>query len=70
MKDNNVILNKTFQFGLRVVKLHLYLVKKKVEKSLVIQLLKSGTSFGANVEEAMGGSSKKDFIQKLKTVFG
>ena len=69
MKDNNVILNKTFQFGLRVVKLHLYLVKKKVEKSLVIQLLKSGTSIGANVEEAMGGSSKKDFIQKLKIAY-
>ena len=69
MKDNNVILDKTFQFGLRVVKLHLYLIKKKVERSLVIQLLKSGTSIGANVEEAMGGSSRKDFIQKLRIAY-
>ena len=69
MKDNNIILDKTFKFGLRIVKLHLYLVEKKVERSLVIQLLKSGTSIGANVEEAMGGSSKKDFIQKLKIAY-
>jgi four helix bundle protein len=69
LKDNNVILSKTFKFGLRIVKLHLYLIKKKVERSLVIQLLRSGTSIGANVEEAMGGSSKKDFIQKLKIAY-
>ena len=69
MKNNNVILDKTFQFGLRIVKLHLYLMKKKIERALVIQLLKSGTSIGANVEEAMGGSSRKDFIQKLKIAY-
>jgi len=69
LKNNNVILDKTFQFGLRIVKLHLYLMKKKIERALVIQLLKSGTSIGANVEEAMGGSSRKDFIQKLKIAY-
>ena len=69
MKNNNVILDKTFQFGLRIVKLHLHLMKKKVERSLVIQVLRSGTSIGANVEEAMGGSSKKDFVQKLKIAY-
>lgn len=62
----NVIIEKSFQFGLRIIKLHLHLVSKKVEKVLLMQLLRSGTSIGANVEEAMGGSSKKDFIQKLK----
>ena len=69
MKDKNVILDKTFQFGLRIVKLHLHLMKKKVERTLVIQVLRSGTSIGANVEEAMGGSSKKDFVQKLKIAY-
>jgi four helix bundle protein len=44
-------------------------MKKKVERSLVIQVLRSGTSIGANVEEAMGGSSKKDFVQKLKIAY-
>ena len=68
MKNNNVILDKTFQFGLRIVKLHLHLMKKKVERSLVIQVLRSGTSIGANVEEAMGGSSKKGFVQKLNVI--
>lgn len=42
----------------------MHLAEKKVEKALLMQLLRSGTSIGANVEEAMGGSSKKDFIQK------
>lgn len=66
MKEQNVILDKTFNFGLRIIKLHLYLKQKNVDRVLSIQLLKSGTSIGANAEEAMGGSSKKDFKQKLR----
>lgn len=66
MKEYNLILDKTFCFGLRIVKLHLYLKKKNVDRALSLQLLKSGTSIGANAEEAMGGSSKKDFKQKLR----
>lgn len=69
MKEKNVILEKIFQFSLRIIKLHLHLTQKKVEKALVIQLLRIGTSIRANVEEAMGGSSKKDFIQKLKIAY-
>ena len=66
MKEQNVILEKTFQFGLRIIKLHLYLKKTGVDRVLSVQLLRSGTSIGANAEEAMGGSSKKDFKQKLR----
>jgi four helix bundle protein len=66
MKEKNIILEKTFDFGLRIIKLHLYLKNKNVDKVLSYQLLKSGTSIGANAEEAMGGSSKKDFKQKLR----
>lgn len=66
MKENNVILEKTFQFGLRIIKLHLYLKQKGVDRVLSAQLLRSGTSIVANTEEAMGGSSKKDFKQKLR----
>jgi four helix bundle protein len=69
VKDNNLILNKTFQFGLRIIKLHLYLREKKVDRTLITQLLRSGTSIGANTEEAMGGSSRKDFLQKLRIAY-
>ena len=69
MKQGNVILEKSFDFGLRIIKLHLYLKEKKVDRILYLQILRSGSSIGANVEEAMGGSSKKDFIQKLKIAY-
>ena len=49
MKENNIIVEKSFQFGLRIVKLFLYLKERKVEQVLCVQLLKSGTSIGANV---------------------
>ena len=69
MKDQNVILSKTFQFGLRIIKLHLYLKQNGVDRVLTVQLLRSGTSIGANAEEAIGGSSKKDFKQKLRIAY-
>jgi four helix bundle protein len=69
LKDDNVILNKSFQFGLRILKLFTYLKEAKVDRAICIQLLRSGTSIGANVEEAIGGSSKKDFIFKLEIAY-
>lgn len=69
MKDNNIIVEKSFQFGLRIIKLFLHLREHKVERELCVQLLKSGTSVGANVEEALGGSSRKDFIHKLEIAY-
>ena len=58
MKEQNVILEKPYAFGLRIVKLYMHLRKQKVERELLIQLLKSGTSIGANIEEAVGAQSK------------
>src|ERR1700761_7122994 len=69
MKTQNVILDKSFQFALRVVKLYTHLKKEKVEKELASQLLRSGTSIGANIEEAIGGSSKKEFVHKLRIAY-
>ncbi|ANI89578.1 four helix bundle protein [Arachidicoccus ginsenosidimutans] len=69
MKDDNIILDKSFLFALRITKLFLHLRKNKVERELCVQLLKSGTSVGANVEEAVGGSSRKDFIHKLEIAY-
>ena len=65
MSKQNVIVEKSYNFGLRTVKLYIYLRKNKVERELLIQFLKSGTSVGANVEEAEGGQSLNDFIHKI-----
>ena len=64
MKAENVILDKSFAFALR--KLYLFLRKKKVDTGLCSQILDSGTAIGANVEEAIGGASRKDFINKSR----
>ena len=60
----NVILDKSFQFALDTIDLYKFLKKEK-EFILSKQLLRSGTSIGANVEEAIGASSKKDFKNKM-----
>ena len=64
MKDN-IIKNKSYEFALRIIKLYEHLKEKKVDFVLARQILRSGTSIGANVEEALGGQSKKDFSAKL-----
>jgi four helix bundle protein len=65
VKKENVLLTKSYQFALRIVRLHLYLRKQQVDRVLLHQLLRSGTSIGANAEEAEGAPSKKDFIYKM-----
>ncbi len=64
MKKPNVIQEKTYAFALSIVK---FAKKLAQEKEFVMsqQILKSGTSIGANVEEALQAQSKKDFISKL-----
>ena len=64
MAKENIILNKSFDFSIEIIKLYTELIKKN-EYVLSKQLLKSGTSIGANVEEAVGGFSKKDFTAKM-----
>ena len=64
MKDN-VIQDKSFQFAIKIVKLYKYLCDEKKEIVLSKQLLRSGTLVGANIEEAIGGQSRKDFYAKL-----
>lgn len=66
---NNVIQKKSFSFAVRIVKLYKHLTEKKKEFVLSKQLLRSGTSIGANVEEGSGGQSKKDFIAKLSIAY-
>ena len=64
MKEN-ILIDKSIDFGARIVKLHRYLVQTKHETVLSKQVLRSGTSIGANVNEAQYGNSKADFIAKL-----
>ena len=61
----SVISKKSFAFAVRVVRLYQYLVKEKQEYVLAKQLVRSGTSIGANVEEAISAFSRADFLYKL-----
>lgn len=69
MRKDNVIQIKSYAFALEIVKTYKYLVQEKNEFVLSKQLLRSGTSIGANVEEALGGQSDKDFYFKLNIVY-
>jgi four helix bundle protein len=69
MKKDNIIQIKSYQFALMLVKACRILVEEKKEFVLSQQLLKSGTSIGAIIEEAFGGQSEKDFFAKLTTAY-
>jgi four helix bundle protein len=64
-KSENVIVEKTYQFAINAIEVYKNLVGIKREFILSKQFLRSATSIGANVEEAIGAQSKKDFIAKL-----
>ncbi len=68
MKRDNAIKNKSTEFAVRIVKMVKYLVRSLpfAEHPICTQLLKSGTSIGANVREAEHAESTEDFIHKLK----
>ena len=63
--SENIIENKSFDFAVRVVNLYKHLTEEKKEYIISKQLLKSGTSIGANVSEAEKGQSKADFNAKM-----
>jgi four helix bundle protein len=65
MKGDNIILTKSYAFAVKVVRLYQHLSQEKKEFILSKQVLRSGTSIGANTEEGVGGYSKKDFYAKL-----
>ena len=61
---SNIIQMKSYDFASRIVKAYKFLVNEQREFVLSKQLLRSGTSIGANVEEALAASSTADFIHK------
>ena len=62
---DNVIADKSFEFAVRIVNLYKHLTGDKKEYVLSKQILRSGTSIGANVSEAERGQSKADFVAKM-----
>jgi four helix bundle protein len=66
----SIIADKSYQFSIRIVKIHLHLCKtQKDVYTLSKQLLRAGTSIGANVEEAIGGHTEKDFSAKMSIAY-
>jgi four helix bundle protein len=66
----SIIADKSYKFSIRIVKIHLHLCKtQKNVYSLSRQLLRAGTSIGANVEEAIGGHTEKDFSAKMSIAY-
>ena len=61
----NLLTEKSIAFVARIIKLHKYLIKTQKETVISKQIVRSGTSIGANINEANYGQSKADFISKL-----
>lgn len=64
-EKQNPLKDKSFQFALKIVKLYTFLSEQKREYVISKQMLRSGTSIGANIREAQNAQSKADFIHKL-----
>jgi four helix bundle protein len=69
MKSDNIIQAKSYDFAVRIVRLYQHLAATKKEFVLSKQLLRCGTSIGANVEEAIGGQSRADFVAKISIAY-
>ncbi len=69
MKADNVLLTKSYAFAIRIVNLYRFLYQEKKDTVISKQILRSGTSIGANAEEAAGAQSRRDFIAKLSIVY-
>jgi len=69
MKNNNIVQDKSFAFAIRVVNLYKYLIADKKEFVLSKQLLRSGTSIGANVEEAISSVSDKEYKEARESIY-
>ena len=65
MRENNLIAEKSMRFAVRIVNLYKYLTVERQEMIMSKQLMRSGTSIGANVREAIYAQSRKDFVSKL-----
>lgn len=65
MKKDNIIREKSFAFAVKIIEVTKYLMEERKEFVLSKQLLRAGTSIGANIEEAIGCQSERDFYSKI-----
>lgn len=68
MKEN-IVQSKSYKFAVRIVNFYRLMIQQKREYELSKQVLRCGTSIGANVEEAMGAQSRKDFLSKMSIAY-
>lgn len=69
MEKENVVYEKAYEFAIRIVRAYQFLTKERIEFVLSKQLLRSGTSIGANITEANGAISKADFSNKISIAY-
>ena len=69
MKENNLIVEKSKAFAIRIIRMYQHVSAEKKELVLTKQVLRSGTSIGANIAEAEYAYSKRDFLNKLYVAF-
>ena len=67
MDEKNIVLQKSKKFAIRIIRLYVYLKDEKREYVLSNQIVRAGTSIGANISEAIRGFSKADFSFKMNT---
>ena len=66
---DNIVLEKAMDFAIRIVRLYQYMTTEKKEFVISKQLLRSGTSIGANITEALSAVSRRDFLNKMYIAF-
>ncbi len=66
MSTDSIVKKKSMDFAIRIVRLYQYLRQEHHEYVISKQVLRSGTSIGANIAEGLYGSSRKDFVAKLQ----
>ena len=69
MTKDNITYKKAYDFAIRIVKAYQYLCDEKKEYTLSKQMLRSGTSIGANIAEANGAISEADFSSKISIAY-
>ena len=65
MTENNVLVEKTLSFAIRIVNCYNFLTEERKEFTMSKQVFRSGTSIGANIHEAIQGQSRADFVSKM-----
>ncbi len=62
----SIVEKKSFELAVRIVRMSRYLRKRGAEQPIIEQILRSGTSIGANISEAQNAQSKRDFLSKMQ----